>query len=345
MEFLPWKTIDLDGAFRVTAPESISEEVIQEVSNAVTFRFRGNQSEIRLEILLTPPWGWEDAFPPAEQHDPPAAYLCRLISRSTGRRMVVPLESDGLGLWFAETGWTSLLDGEEVRAEALLVRTTSLDRSIDGLAHRRGQILGRSRVHTLRFSCRTAGNEPLFQLRWSEFPADCSKQLWRLQPGEPPMLELNSGVAAPLRRLLMNRSRRRNGAALYRDALFTSICSAVWPLLVSGALVELQRLVDHETGSGAEDTISALGGWQRRLLGVFAPGLTGCDLPVHEALPLLVAELRTPGGISRLLLRMPALIQEETRLVQMAEAMAEAQQVVTDEPPITGSGVEEVGAA
>ena len=86
MEFLPWKTIDLDGAFRVTAPENSGEEVIQEVSNAVTFRFRGDQSEIRLEILLTPPWGWEDAFPAAEQRDPPASFICRLISRSTGRR-------------------------------------------------------------------------------------------------------------------------------------------------------------------------------------------------------------------------------------------------------------------
>lgn len=345
MEFLPWKTVDLDGAFRVTAPENIGEEVIQEVSNAVTFRFRGDQSEIRLEILLTPPWGWEDAFPAEEQSDPPAAFLCRLISRSTGRRTVVPLETDGLGLWFAETGWTSLLDGEEVRAEALLVRTSSLNGTCDGLAHRRGQILGRSRVHTLRFTGRTAGSEPLFQLRWTDFPADCAKQLWRLQPGEPPLLELNAGVAAPLRRLLMNRSRRRNGAALYRDALFSSICSAVWPLLVSGALVELQRLVDHDAGSDVEDTISTLGGWQRRLLGLFAPGLTGSDLPAHEALSLLVGELRTPGGISRLLLRMPALIQEETRLVQLAEAMAEAQQVAPDEPPITGSGVEEVGAA
>ena len=200
-------------------------------------------------------------------------------------------------------------------------------------------------MHTLRFTGRTTGSEPLFQLRWSEFPVDCARQLWRLQAGEPPLLELNSGVAAPLRRILMNRSRRRNGAALYRDALFSSICSAVWPLLVSGALVELQRLVDHEAGSGAEDTISALGGWQRRLLGLFAPGLTDSDLPTHEALTLLVGELRTPGGISRLLLRMPALIQEETRLVQMAEAMAEAQQVAPDESPITGSAVEEIGAA
>ena len=102
MEFLPWKTVDLDGAFRVTAPESISEEVIQEVSNAVTFRFSSATEAVRLEILLTPPWGWEDCFPAEEQKQPPARFICRLISRSTGRRIVVPLEDDGLGLWFAE---------------------------------------------------------------------------------------------------------------------------------------------------------------------------------------------------------------------------------------------------
>ena len=73
MEFLPWKTVDLDGAFRVTAPESISEEVIQEVSNAVTFRFSNATEAVRLEILLTPPWGWEDCFPAEEQNQPPLA--------------------------------------------------------------------------------------------------------------------------------------------------------------------------------------------------------------------------------------------------------------------------------
>lgn len=345
MEFLPWKTIDLDGAFRVTAPENVGEEVIQEVSNAVTFRFRGDLSAVRLEILLTPPWGWEEAFGTAEQEDPPALFLCRLISRSTGRRVMVPLESDGLGLWFAETTWTSLLDGEEVRAEALLVRSASMEAPGEGLAHRRGQIIGRSRVHTLRFTGRAAGSEPLFHIRWAEFPSDFSKQLWRLHPGEPPVLELNAGVAAPLRRLLMNRSRRRNGPALFRDALFASICSAVWTLLVSGALVELERIASQDSTAGADEVIDALGGWQRRLLGLFAPGLTCAELPAHAALPLLVGELRSPGGLARLLLLMPALIQEETRLVQLAEAMADAQQVLPDDDTISGPGLEEVRAA
>jgi hypothetical protein len=45
------------------------------------------------------------------------------------------------------------------------------------------------------------------------------------------------------------------------------------------------------------------------------------------------------------LLRMPALIQEETRLVLMAEAMAEAQQFAPDVPAVTDSAVQEVGAA
>ena len=73
MEFLPWKTVDLDGAFRV-GPRKRCSEVTREVSNAVTFRFRGDLSDVRLEILLTPPWGWEDSFPADEQETPPAGF-------------------------------------------------------------------------------------------------------------------------------------------------------------------------------------------------------------------------------------------------------------------------------
>lgn len=327
MEFLPWKTVDLDGSFRVTAPESISEEVIQEVSNAVTFRFSGVMNRLRLEILLTPPWGWEECFHLDEQKNPPASYLCRLISRSTGRRSVIPLENDGLGLWYAETQYTALLDGEEIRAEALLVRTEAAGVRRDGFADQKGQIVGRSRIHTVRFTSKSAKSEALFQLRWSAFPSGASQQLWRLLPGEPPLLELNANVSAPLSRLLMSKGRRRNGSALQRDAIFMSICSAVWPLLVSGALSELQRVVDQDRDLEPEEAISALSAWQIRLLGLFAPGLAGADLPQHASLPLLVNELRRPGGFMRLMLRMPVLIQEETQLVLLAEAMAAAQQV------------------
>ena len=52
MEFLPWKTINLDGAFRVTAPESVSEEILQEVNDGVTFRFNNELEQVRLEFLL-----------------------------------------------------------------------------------------------------------------------------------------------------------------------------------------------------------------------------------------------------------------------------------------------------
>ena len=152
MEFLPWRTVDLDGAFRVTAPESIAEVVIQEVSHAVTFRFSGELNQVRLEILLTPPWGWEDCFPAEEREQPPARFVCRLISRSTGRRTVVQLEDDGMGLWFAETNFTALLDGEEIRAEALLVRSEAAVKPCGGFAHQKGQIVGRVS------DCMLAGN-------------------------------------------------------------------------------------------------------------------------------------------------------------------------------------------
>lgn len=327
MEFLPWKTVDLDGAFRVTAPESIAEEVIQEVTNAVTFRFRGDLSEVRLEILLTPPWGWEDSFPADEQDSPPAGFFCRLISRSTGRRMLVPLEPDGFGLWFAEIIYNALLDDEEIRAEALLVRTGAAAEPQDGLAGRKGQIVGRSRIHVVRFSSRSLTEETIFQLRWESFPTGRSQQLWRLQPGEPPTLELNADVAAPLRRLLMSRSRRRSGGALQRDALFITICSSVWPLLVADVLHHLQRTLEEDAALSTGEAIESLSGWQVRLLGLFAAGLVDADVPVFAALLLVAGELRSPGGFSRLLMKLPALIQEETKLVQLAEAMADAQQI------------------
>lgn len=341
MEFLPWKTVDLDGAFRVTAPESIAEEVIQELSNAVTFRFSHEMECVRLEILLTPPWGWEECFPASEQKKPPARFICRLISRSTGRRIVVPLQDDGVGLWFAEQDFRALLDGEEIRAEALLVRTAAAEGLSEGFAGKKGQIVGRSRIHTVRFTSKSAKSEAMFQLRWNNFPSGASQQLWRLQPGEPPVLELNANVSAPLRRLLMSRGRRRNGPALQRDAVFMAICSGVWPLLVSGALADLQRIVDENQNIDPEEAIASMSGWQSRLLGLFAPGLTGADLPAHSALPLLVRELHSPGGFMRLMLRMPALIQEETRLVSLAEAMADAQQV---NPVAQGDGAIEAEA-
>jgi hypothetical protein len=345
MEFLPWKTVDLDGAFRVTAPESIAEEVIQEVSNAVTFRFRGDLNEVRLEILLTPPWGWEDSFPADEQDSPLAGFFCRLISRSTGRRLLVPLEPDGFGLWFAEISYNALLDGEEIRAEALLVRTGAAVEPQAGLAGRKGQIVGRSGIHVVRFSSRTTTEEAIFQLRWESFPSGRSQQLWRLQPGEPPTLELNADVAAPLRRLLMSRSRRRSGGALYRDALFITICSSVWPLLVADVLHHLQRTLEEDSALGASEAIDSLSGWQIRLLGLFAAGLVDADVPVHAALPLVAAELRSPGGFSRLLMKMPALIQEETKLVQLAEAMADAQQIQPGDEAGSLTPTEEVKAA
>ena len=40
-------------------------------------------------------------------------------------------------------------------------------------------------------------SEALFQLRWTDFPSGASQQLWRLQAGEPPVLELNAKVSAP----------------------------------------------------------------------------------------------------------------------------------------------------
>ena len=327
MEFLPWKTINLDGSFRVTAPESVAEEILEEVSDGVTFRFNSDLEEVRLEILLNAPWGWKECFPLSEQENPPAKFICRLISRSTGRRSHVELEDGGMDCWFTETSYKSLREGEELRVEALLVRTTDLKKSSEGFAGKKGQIIGRSNIHTVQFINDTASDDSLFKLRWSEFPSSASKQLWRLIPGEPPVVELNSGVPSSLRQLLMSRSSSRQGGALQRDAIFISICSSIWPILVSDILQKLQHVVDDNPSIEELEAIETLSKWQLRILSLFAPGLLTTSHPIHEALSLIPLELKSPGGFSRLMMRMPELIQEETKLLQLAELMANSPQI------------------
>ena len=108
MHFVPWRTIDLDGAFRITAPDSISEEVIQEVSNGIIFKFNGKLEKTKLEILLTAPYEWEETIHPSERENPPVKFICRLISRSTGRREIIDLEDGGGGFFFSESSYIPL---------------------------------------------------------------------------------------------------------------------------------------------------------------------------------------------------------------------------------------------
>ena len=87
MHFVPWKTIDLDGAFRITAPDSISEEVIQEVSNGITFKFNGKLEKTKLEILLTAPFEWEETLHPTERANPPVKFFPEHCRQWPGRNV------------------------------------------------------------------------------------------------------------------------------------------------------------------------------------------------------------------------------------------------------------------
>ena len=233
MHFVPWKTIDLDGAFRITAPDSISEEVIQEVSNGITFKFNGKLEKTKLEILLTAPFEWEETLHPTERENPPVKFICRLISRSTGRREIIDLEDGGGGFFFSETSYIPFLNGEEVRAEALLVRTEQFagEKSRSGYATEMGQIIGRSLIHTIRFATAEANNDSIFNIKWQSFPPEIKDQLWRLIPSEPPVIEMNADVTASLKKLLMSKALRKDINSLQRDIIFTSICSTVGPCL------------------------------------------------------------------------------------------------------------------
>ena len=324
MHFVPWKTIDLDGAFRITAPDSISEEVIQEVSNGITFKFNGKLEKTKLEILLTAPFEWEETLHPTERENPPVKFICRLISRSTGRREIIDLEDGGGGFFFSETSYIPFLNGEEVRAEALLVRTEQFagEKSRSGYATEMGQIIGRSLIHTIRFATAEANNDSIFNIKWQSFPPESKDQLWRLIPSEPPVIEMNAEVTASLKKLLMSKALRKDINSLQRDIIFTSICSTVWSMLISISMNSIQNMLNTNSDLSSEEIVEQLPPSQLQTLSLFSKNLLETNISPHEAVVALANELRSPESFQKFILKMSSIIQQETKILELAEIMA-----------------------
>ena len=324
MHFVPWKTIDLDGAFRITAPDSISEEVIQEVSNGITFKFNGKLEKTKLEILLTAPFEWEETLHPTERENPPVKFICRLISRSTGRREIINLEDGGGGFFFSETSYIPFLNGEEVRAEALLVRTEQFagEKSRSGYATEMGQIIGRSLIHTIRFATAEANNDSIFNIKWQSFPPESKDQLWRLIPSEPPVIEMNADVTASLKKLLMSKALRKDINSLQRDIIFTSICSTVWTMLISISMNSIQNMLNTNSDLSSEEIVEQLPPSQLQTLSLFSKNLLETNISTHEAVVALANELRSPESFQKFILKMNSIIQQETKILELAEIMA-----------------------
>jgi len=324
MHFVPWKTIDLDGAFRITAPDSISEEVIQEVSNGITFKFNGKLEKTKLEILLTAPFDWEETLHPTERENPPVKFICRLISRSTGRREIIDLEDGGGGFFFSETSYIPFLNGEEVRAEALLVRTEQFakEKSRSGYATEMGQIIGRSLIHTIRFATAEANNDSIFNIKWQSFPPESKDQLWRLIPSEPPAIEMNADVTASLKKLLMSKALRKDINSLQRDIIFSSICSTVWNMLISISMNSIQNMLNTNNDLSSEEIVEQLPPSQLQTLSLFSKNLLETNISPHEAVVALANELRSPESFQKFILKMSSIIQQETKILELAEVMA-----------------------
>ena len=324
MHFVPWKTIDLDGAFRITAPDSISEEVIQEVSNGITFKFNGKLEKTKHEILLTAPFEWEETLHPTERENPPVKFICRLISRSTGRREIIDLEDGGGGFFFSETSYIPFLNGEEVRAEALLVRTEQFagEKARSGYATEMGQIIGRSLIHTIRFATAEANNDSIFNIKWQSFPPESKDQLWRLIPSEPPVIEMNADVTASLKKLLMSKALRKDINSLQRDIIFTAICSTVWTMLISISMNSIQNMLNTNSDLSSEEIVEQLPPSQLQTLSLFSKNLLETNISPHEAVVALANELRSPESFQKFILKMSSIIQQETKILELAEIMA-----------------------
>ena len=263
-------------------------------------------------------------FIPQKGKNPPVKFICRLISRSTGRREIIDLEDGGGGFFFSETSYIPFLNGEEVRAEALLVRTEQFagEKSRSGYATEMGQIIGRSLIHTIRFATAEANNDSIFNIKWQSFPPEIKDQLWRLIPSEPPVIEMNADVTASLKKLLMSKALRKDINSLQRDIIFTSICSTVWTMLISISMNSIQHMLNTNSDLSSEEIVEQLPPSQLQTLSLFSKNLLETNISPHEAVVALANELRSPESFQKFILKMSSIIQQETKILELAEIMA-----------------------
>ena len=234
------------------------------------------------------------------------------------------LEDGGGGFFFSETSYIPFLNGEEVRAEALLVRTEQFagEKSRSGYATEMGQIIGRSLIHTIRFATAEANNDSIFNIKWQSFPPESKDQLWRLIPSEPPVIEMNADVTASLKKLLMSKALRKDINSLQRDIIFTSICSTVWTMLISISMNSIQNMLNTNSDLSSEEIVEQLPPSQLQTLSLFSKNLLETNISPHEAVVALANELRSPESFQKFILKMSSIIQQETKILELAEIMA-----------------------
>ena len=133
---------------------------------------------------------------------------------------------------------------------------------------------------------------------------------------------MNEDVTASLKKLLMSKSLRKDINSLQRDVIFTSICSTVWTMLVATAMNSIQNILNTNSELSSEEVIEQLPQSQLQTLSLFSTSLLETNISPNEAVISLANELRSPESFQNLILKMSSIIQQETKIMELAEIMA-----------------------
>ena len=93
-------------------------------------------------------------------------------------------------------------------------------------------------------------------------------------------------------------------------------------MLVATAMNSIQNILNTNSELSSEEVIEQLPPSQLQTLSLFSTNLLETNISPNEAVISLANELRSPESFQNLILKMSSIIQQETKIMELAEIMA-----------------------
>ena len=93
-------------------------------------------------------------------------------------------------------------------------------------------------------------------------------------------------------------------------------------MLVATAMNSIQNILNTNSELSSEEVIEQLPPSQLQTLSLFSTNLLETNICPNEAVISLANELRSPESFQNLILKMSSIIQQETKIMELAEIMA-----------------------
>jgi hypothetical protein len=192
------------------------------------------------------PDGFEAAFPPSEQKDPPLIVLSAVTSVDGLFRTHVPLKKAKKNLYGGVIQIDPAIVLEAAKVRVYAVRAKPGGRAA-GFTAQRGARLAWSPTQEIRLTEKPPPKGKNLEIKWIHFdeanfiPAALRDTFYFLEMGaDKPVLYLNEGASPSLVKLVDIKG-AGHPKAILRDTIFRSIAVSVWTALVRSAIDALRK--------------------------------------------------------------------------------------------------------